>query len=299
MDAKSSQFHTYVRGVILIGYALLILKLILTLQLENFVAAKMHKYLYFALSVFTVLGILQIIRGTSTKGDLHDHCGCHGHELPKSNLKSLIIYSLFIAPIIIGFLLPNHILDSSVVSKRGVKIGGQLFTAPPSFEDLDVDTQSRTPNKEDSPKQDESQSTMFEEDYEKFAQQLLAQEVLVVQDEFFIQTLSILDENLDSFIGKQIKMTGFIYREEGFRKDQAVIARFSVSCCVADAAVYGVLAEGEMLEELEVDTWIDVIGTIGKINFNGQDIPIITKPEFEVREIPKKPYVEEFYIQIK
>lgn len=64
-------------------------------------------------------------------------------------------------------------------------------------------------------------------------------EKIIVRDEQYIQTLSIVDEQLAQFSGKEVQLTGFIYKDESFAADQAVISRYVVSCCVADASVYG------------------------------------------------------------
>ncbi|QHE62717.1 DUF1980 domain-containing protein [Rossellomorea vietnamensis] len=53
---SSVRFHTYIRGIILLGYALLLLKLFLTFNLQYFIAPRMNGYLYFALGIFLLLG---------------------------------------------------------------------------------------------------------------------------------------------------------------------------------------------------------------------------------------------------
>lgn len=298
---STDQFHTYIRGIILIGYALLMLKLFLTFNLQNFVAPKMHMYLYFSLGVFLVLGAIQIIRGTSSQKDVH-HCGCEGHEIPKGFLRSTFVYSLFVFPIVIGFLMPDHLLDSSVAAKRGVKVGNSLFTTPPKTdEEPDV---SQVEEKE--PQQDQNEPTLdsyeefpVEKDFDKLKELLGKQEKIIVRDEQYIQTLSVVDENLDEYVGKEIQLTGFVYKDEGFLKDEIVVSRFTVTCCVADASVYGILARDEELGELEPDTWVNISGTIEKTNFNGLQMPVIKNPVFEKVDPPDNPYVEEFFIKIE
>ncbi|WP_175990414.1 TIGR03943 family putative permease subunit [Bacillus sp. Marseille-Q1617] len=299
---SSEQFHTYIRGIILIGYALLVLKLFLTFNLQNFVAPKMHIYMYFSLGVFLVLGVIQIIRGTSSKGKAH-HCDCEGHELPKGFLRSTIVYSLFVFPIVLGFLLPDNLLDSSVAAKRGVKVGNSLFTTPPNSGEEQPDA-SQVEEKE--PKGHTVEPTLgsyeefpVEKDFDKLKELLGKQEKIIVRDEQYIQTLSVVDENLDQYAGKEIQLTGFVYKDEGFAQDEIVVSRFTVTCCVADASVYGILARDEELGKLEPDTWINISGIIGKTDFNGSQMPVIKNPVFEKIDPPDNPYVEEFFIKIE
>ncbi|MGM0845785.1 MAG: TIGR03943 family putative permease subunit [Bacillota bacterium] len=299
---RTVQFHTYLRGIILIGYALLILKLFLTFDMVNFVAEKMHGYMYFALGVFIFLGAVQIIRGTSSASETSS-CGCEAHELPRGFFKSTLMYSLFVIPVILGFMLPDNLLDSSVASKRGVNIGSGMYAAPPSTGEKAV-----TEGEEDSSELEVPETAAqlgnyeefpVEEDFDKLKELLQEKDKIFVRDEQYIQTLSIIDENLDAFIGKELQLTGFIYKDESFVENQAVISRFSVTCCVADAGVYGLLTEDEGLASLEPDTWVNVSGIVDKVDFNGYMMPVITNPVFEVVEAPENPYVEEFFIKVE
>ncbi|EDL63096.1 TIGR03943 family putative permease subunit [Bacillus sp. SG-1] len=298
---KSSQFHTYIRGIILIGYALLILKLFLTFDMVNFVASKMHGYMYFALGVFIFLGAVQIIRGTSSSTKSHD-CGCEGHEPPKGFIKTTVVYSLFVIPVIMGFLLPDNLLDSSVAAKRGVKIGDSMFTAPPSSGKTVVEKEEQSEEPEgdsNEPELGSYEDFPIEPDFEKLKEIVFDREKIIVRDEQFIQTLSIIDENLNEFTGREIQLTGFIYKDESFVENQAVISRFTVTCCVADAGVYGLLTEDDELAALEPDTWVNVSGVIESVDFHGNMMPVIVNPVFELIEAPENPYVEEFFIKIE
>lgn len=296
---KSAQFHTYLRGIILIGYALLILKLFLTFDMVNFVAEKMHGYMYFALGVFIFLGAVQVIRGTSSSSNAHS-CGCEGHELPKGFLKSTLIYSLFVIPVVLGFMLPDNLLDSSVAVKRGVNMGG-MYTAPPSTGEKAA-AEEGSSEKEitgNEPHLGNFEEFPVESDFDKLKEIVYDHEKIYVREEQYIQTLSIIDENLDELIGKEIQLIGFIYKDESFVENQAVISRFTVTCCVADAGVYGLLAEDDELAALEPDTWVNVSGIIEKVDFNGYMMPVIKEPVYQVIDAPENPYVEEFYIKVE
>ncbi|MHA7137909.1 TIGR03943 family putative permease subunit [Rossellomorea arthrocnemi] len=297
----SIQFHTFIRGIILIGYALLVLKLFLTFNLQNFVAPKMHGYMYFALGVFILLGAIQIIRGTSSASAKEHHCDCEGHELPKGFIRSSMVNALFIFPIVVGFLLPDNLLDSSVAAKRGVKVGNSLFSTPPSSEQkgLNQDDGAEKNSFATEPTLGPYDEFPVEKDFDKLKEIVNKREKIIVRDEQYIQTLSIVDEKLDDFVGKEIQLTGFVYKDEGFAEEELVISRFTVTCCVADASVYGLLARDSGLSKLEPDTWINVSGVIDKVDFNGQAMPVLKNPVFEVIDPPANPYVEEFYIKIE
>jgi putative membrane protein len=296
------RFHTFIRGIIFIGYALMIFKLFITFNLQNFVASKMHLYLYFGLGVFIFLGALQVIRGTSPYVEEH-HCGCEGHELPKGAFRSILVYSLFVLPILAGFLFPNNLLDSSVAAKRGVKYGEGLFAKPPSSsEQITEEEASENPKEiifDITPTIDSNADFPLESDIEKLKEKVYSAEKIYVREEQFIPTLSVIDENVEEFVGREIQMTGFVYKDESFSGDEIVISRFTITCCVADASVYGLLAKDASLSNLEPDTWIKVSGIIDTIEYNGNKMPVIKKPVFEVIQVPENPYVEEFYMRIE
>ncbi|MBM7587030.1 putative repeat protein (TIGR03943 family) [Bacillus pakistanensis] len=295
------RFHTFIRGIILIGYALMIFKLFITFNLQNFVASKMHLYLYFGLGVFIFLGAVQVIRGTSADGE-ENQCGCGGHELPKGAFRSILIYSLFVLPILAGFLFPSNLLDSTVAAKRGVKYGEGLFTKLPSSSEKSSEEASEDPKEikfNITPTIDHNANFPIESDFEKLKELVHAAEKIYVREEQFIPTLSIINENAEEFIGREIQMTGFVYKDESFSEDEIVVSRFTITCCVADASVYGLLAKDASLSKLESDKWIKVSGIIDTIEFNGSKMPVIKNPVYEVIQVPKNPYVEEFYMRIE
>lgn len=64
MKRIDEQFITYIRGIFLIGFALLMFKLILTEQMVYFIAPKMMPFIYFSSITFFLLGVVQIWRSS-------------------------------------------------------------------------------------------------------------------------------------------------------------------------------------------------------------------------------------------
>jgi putative membrane protein len=116
-----------------------------------------------------------------------------------------------------------------------------------------------------------------------------------VKDEKYISTISMISEHLDQFIGKKVEITGFVFRERDFPANQFVVARFGVTCCIADANVYGMLVKGENAAKLKDNTWIKVTGTIHQTTYRQSIIPVIEQPAIETIEVPDQPYVYEEY----
>nr|WP_261179011.1 TIGR03943 family protein [Anaerobacillus sp. CMMVII] len=88
-----------------------------------------------------------------------------------------------------------------------------------------------------------------------------------------------------------MEITGFVFREQDFEENRLVVARFSMTCCTADAGVYGTLIETEDAYLFENDMWIKVRGTIHKTEYHGYQLPVIHLREVTVVAEPQSPYV--------
>jgi putative membrane protein len=278
-------FQKFIRGIILVGFTLLLFKLILSGNITNFIAPRMLPFVYFATGTFLIMGILQIWRSDSKK-DLDIYCDCGlDHNQKSSPIKSLIIYCLFLFPVFTGFLFPDVILDSSVVAKRGIN----LASANTSAEQKQASSKDgNEAASTDSTTADSSQPKSLDELY---LEGLLNSDKIEVTDPEYSKIISSVEMNLDKFVGKEIELTGFVYREPDYKSDQMAISRFTVSCCVADVQVMGTLATGEIAKQLKNDEWVKVTGIIEKGGRNGQTVPSIQIKNLEKIEAPSEPYI--------
>lgn len=275
-------FQKFIRGIILVGFTLLLVKLILSGNITNFIAPRMLPFIYFATGTFLIMGILQIWRSDSKK-DLDIFCDCGlDHNRKTSPIKSLILYCLFLFPVFTGFLFPDVILDSSVVAKRGIN----LASANASVEQKQAS--SNDGNETVAASTDSSQPKSLDELY---LEGLLNNDKIEVTDPEYSKIISTVETNLEEFVGKEIELTGFVYREPDYKQDQMAISRFTVSCCVADVQVMGTLATGEIAKQLKNDEWVKVTGIIEKGERNGQTLPSIQIKNLEKIEAPSDPYI--------
>ncbi|WP_100372566.1 TIGR03943 family putative permease subunit [Bacillus sp. FJAT-45037] len=304
-------FHAYIRGIILIGFALLMLAFIITGNIRYYIAVNMMPFIYFATAVFLLLGVIQIIRSTSKGQEEEQLCDCGtDHNMEGSAVTKLIIYSIFIAPIVLGFVLPDKLLDSNVAANRGIQYGSGILTKPTNAPD--PTTESSTSRAEaylndpdgymdsidsaDNEYEDFNVEEFYTEEgfnsyYDELAQELLQTDRISVTEENYLDVMTVLDLHLDRFLGHQIEMVGFVYREPEFADDQLVVARFGMTCCVADASVYGTMIEYDKASTYENDTWVRVEGTISKTSYNDFHIPLLQQATITVVPEPETPYV--------
>ena len=89
---EQKAYHRYIRGIILIGLAMLLFKLLVTGNIYNFIAPKFIKFTYIAFVVILIL-VLQVWGDGREKQ--HDCNCCKHHTTSKSGIKvSLYMFYL-------------------------------------------------------------------------------------------------------------------------------------------------------------------------------------------------------------
>lgn len=133
-SSGSIRFHYVLRAVILLAFALYIGHLVQQDALHYYVAPKLARWIRLCpvpLSLMALSLGLQAVLGRSSA-----LCDCE-HRLPRSLLGSSALYSLFLLPLLLGFLLPDRALGSAAAAKKGLALSytavesgtGASFTA--------------------------------------------------------------------------------------------------------------------------------------------------------------------------
>lgn len=303
------------------GFFLLIIKLVLNDTLHLYIAPKMIPFVYFAAGCFLVIGAIQFLKSLSSnlKEDIECNCGAD-HQMKGSIFRKAIIYFVFILPVVCGLGLPQKVIDSSVAANRGIQYGGGLYTKPPgsSNADSEDDNDSRKQNADEfledpdaymekmdervkkEAAQDDAQSsnapptTGYSANYNKYdelAEEYTKKDHIEVTDENYLDVITMIDLNVKQFIDKTLTIKGFVYREPDLKNNQIVVARFGMTCCVADASVYGTLVESDEVASLEEDSWVEVNGTIKATTYNGEEMMVLLPDKMKQIDAPKDPYV--------
>ncbi|MDX2161501.1 MAG: TIGR03943 family protein [bacterium] len=92
-------------------------------------------------------------------------------------------------------------------------------------------------------------------------------------------------------VGQPADVIGFVYKEPTFGDDQFMVARFTVSCCVADASAIGVPVQFADSATLEQGAWVRVRGAFTVGDFQGDTMPVLVADALEPVEQPKHPYL--------
>lgn len=93
------------------------------------------------------------------------------------------------------------------------------------------------------------------------------------------------------FNGEPVTVIGFIYREPSFTDDQFMVARYTMSCCVADAFAVGMPVAFDGAADFETGTWVEITGYLQAQDFDGDFMPVIVPEAVTETDIPETPYL--------
>jgi len=113
----------------------------------------------------------------------------------------------------------------------------------------------------------------------------------------YTNILKAVHDDIDSYLGKEIKFSGYVYRVIDFSENQFVLARNML--VDSQSYVVGFLVEYDKIKSFEDGTWVELTGTITKGNYHKRTIPIIKVKSLTKIEKPEDGFVsppEETYI---
>lgn len=101
-----------------------------------------------------------------------------------------------------------------------------------------------------------------------------ANNIIEITDNYFIEQTNDVYLNLNDYIGKTIKMEGLIYSYQDDNGDICyAVVRNTPGCCGSDGlAGLDIRYDGKYPEE---DSWVEVVGVMGKDTVYGNVVPAI------------------------
>ena len=93
------------------------------------------------------------------------------------------------------------------------------------------------------------------------------------------------------FNGSPVDVTGFVYREPIHPDDGFMLARFTMSCCVADAFPIGMPVMAADGEEYAAGEWLRVGGQLKASTFGAEILPVVFADSIERVDEPRQPYL--------
>ena len=93
------------------------------------------------------------------------------------------------------------------------------------------------------------------------------------------------------FNGTPVDVVGFVYREPSHPEDGFMLARFTLSCCVADAFPIGMPVISARASDLAEGDWLRVSGQLKATAFGGDFLPVVLADAIARVDEPQQPYL--------
>lgn len=298
--SRSIQWHNLIRAIWIGGLAVYIIHLNSSDSLHYYLAPTMQKLLLCCPVPLLFIAVIMAWHGLFSGNDIH--CDCE-HPPPSGILRSSLVYGLIAIPLLLGFLLPDRALGSSMASQKGMS----LTYAPPEIRRKEPLPETAKLNVQDLAQQKQQQKAVtsttatkvqfvppdeYSREFAELAERLYAEQVIRVYPEIFSETLGTIDMFQRQFAGKDISLTGFVYRDKSMdHESHFALGRFLVMCCPADAAPFGVMIHIPEADSFPTDSWVQIDGSIGSAQVNGKDTIEIRATKVTPVSEPSTPYI--------
>jgi putative membrane protein len=245
------------QGLIMIGWGLFLLDKIDSGRLLLYINRRY--VLLIALTAVAFFAVAQSVISNKKKGDpAHDE-----HDLSDEGEKNesaahsrppafgLLVLAL---PLLLGVVLPAKTLDSSIVANKGMDTRaplGQISNAAVTSVSLASDQRS-------------------------------------VMD--WVGDFNSASDP-SAYQNEEADVTGFVYHDVHLAKNQFLVSRFVVTCCVADAIALGMVVDWPGGDQMPDNIWVEVQGPVYVAELDGQKLPGITAHSVKTIQTPDQPYI--------
>lgn len=287
--------------VLLLGlFTLFFVNLQITGDISKYINPKYSFMSKLTAMIFLILFFIQLFR-IFEKKHIHHVCSTncsHDHGNNRWKLSKILGFAVIAFPIITGFTIPPAILDSSIAANKGSVLTqmssgqreqssiGEYLESSDSLaekENIDIYSDEYTPLV--------NNNYLSEEQLAEKATLLEQSELIEMDQDIFSSYYAKINNTPQSYAGKKIKMSGFVFKEGEFASNQLVLSRFLINHCIADASVIGFLTELEEANTLEQDSWIEIEGILSVGSYDGYELPVVKVSSWSVIDEPSEPYI--------
>ena len=111
-------------------------------------------------------------------------------------------------------------------------------------------------------------------------------DVMYLTAENYTNILKSVHDNTESYIGKKICFTGYVYRVLDFKDTEFVLARDMIISSDMQTLIVGFLCDYKDAKNFENESWVELTGEISLGEYHG-DMPIIKVKEIKQIEKPQ------------
>lgn len=107
-----------------------------------------------------------------------------------------------------------------------------------------------------------------------------------IEPKNYTNVLKSIHDDLDSYIGKKICFSGYVYRLSDFKDNEFVLARDMIISSDMQALIVGFLCDYKEAKNLTNESWVEITGEITKGEYHG-NVPVIKITEIKNIDKPK------------
>ncbi|MDR3564539.1 MAG: TIGR03943 family protein [Negativicutes bacterium] len=246
--------HALMKATVLFGFIALLLWLVNTYQLTLYINPRFKGLIEIAGWLLFPLAIIQTLSIVRVAYAFEQPPHGHSHN-------SRWAYIPFILVLMLAFALPGNTLNANLVNSKG--LNSQLSTPASGGYEMTRPLASKL--------RQMSRIEVTDRDYAEIIGEL----------QFFSQ----------DYIGKEIQMTGFVFKPPEAANNQFTLVRYVVMCCTADALPYGMLCELKDAAKYKEGTWLTIKGVVQKTKYEDKTVPTLRITSLQQVPEPKEPYV--------
>lgn len=120
----------------------------------------------------------------------------------------------------------------------------------------------------------------------KVKDEITSPDVMQLTTKNYTNILKSVHDDIDSYIGKKICFTGYVYRLLDFKETEFVLARDMVVSSDMQTLVVGFLCDCKNAKNFADESWVEITGEITQGSYHG-DMPIIKVKDIKQIEKPK------------
>ncbi|SPF51480.1 conserved membrane hypothetical protein [Candidatus Desulfosporosinus infrequens] len=271
-----------VQGLILCCFSAMIVYLIQTETIVLYLSPKVIWLSKVSAILLFFMAIAKLVPMHHNHSVAHNCCG-HGHVCASDHhhspkINRILPSAIFVIPLILGFGMQPRVLASTALS-NSINSDGQVpyyVMHTPRSDKLSSEVQWSS-----------------------------ASVKSVAKDTDLMQLYLNLDDHPEQVYNQHWRLTGFVYKDPSLAKNQFVISRFVITCCIVDATPIGIIAESSAAPNLKTDTWVEVDGLLQRRMIDGahqieavqnfhetdEGVPYLVVTSCKIVATPKDPYL--------
>ena len=211
-------------------------------------------------------------------------------------------YIVFIIPLIMIFFMQSTSAESTTITSSDINVNtGSNITSNSNLNNVSTNNTNQDNNSNNKTTSINSTFDVYggktESDGEGTSDDKkldIKDNVISVNPKNFVSSLDEILDNPDKYVGREIEITGFVYKDKTLKENEFIVGRFIMVCCAGDLQIAGLGCEGTNLETYPNDTWIKIKGKIKNDTSDGTEDPVIVVEHMEKDLNPDTSYVYPF-----